>query len=89
MINVTGSTLDFSIFPNSTEGIIFKHGSAFKGVVYAPYAPIQMKNSADTFGLIQAGAIDIKNSGQLYFDEALNNKFLSKKVVAVSWKDVM
>jgi len=52
MINVTGSTLDFSIFPNSTEGIIFKHGSAFKGVVYAPYAPIQMKNSADTFGLI-------------------------------------
>ena len=54
-INVTGSTLDFSIFSNSTQGIVFKHSSAFKGVVYAPYAPIEMKNSADTFGLIWGG----------------------------------
>ncbi len=89
LINVTGSTLDFSIFSNSTDKIVFKHGSAFKGVVYAPYAPIQMKNSADTYGLIWGGSIDIKNSGQFYFDEALNNKFTSKRVVAVSWQDVM
>jgi len=83
LINVTGSTLDFSIFSNSTNSVIFKHGSAFKGVVYAPYAPIEMKNSADTYGLIWGGSIDIKNSGQFYFDEALNNKFTSKRVVAV------
>jgi len=88
-INVTGSTLDFSIFSNSTDDIVFKHGSAFKGVVYAPYAPIEMKNSADTYGLIWGGSIDIKNSGQFYFDEALNDKFLSKKVTIASWKDVM
>lgn len=86
---VPGSPLDFSIFSNSTNSVIFKHGSAFKGVVYAPYAPIEMKNSADTYGLIWGGSIDIKNSGQFYFDEALNNKFVSKKVVVVSWKDVM
>ncbi|HOG82084.1 MAG TPA: hypothetical protein PK178_09260 [Smithellaceae bacterium] len=48
-----------------------------------------MKNSADTYGLIWGGSIDIKNSGQFYFDEALNNKFTSKRVVAVSWQDVM
>ena len=89
LINVTGSTLDFSIFSNSTDKIVFKHGSAFKGVVYAPYAPIEMKNSADTYGLIWGGSIDIKNSGQFYFDEALNDKFLSKKVTVASWKDVM
>jgi len=88
-INVTGSTLDFSIFSNSTQDIVFKHGSAFKGVVYAPYAPIEMKNSADTYGLIWGGSIDIKNSGQFYFDEALNNKFTSKRVAVVSWQDVM
>ena len=88
-INVTGSTLDFSIFSNSTDDIVFKHGSAFKGVVYAPYAPIEMKNSADTFGLIWGGTIDIKNSGQFFFDEALKDKFLSKKVTVASWKDVM
>ncbi len=58
-------------------------------MVYAPYAPIEMKNSADTYGLIWGGSIDIKNSGQFYFDEALNNKFTSKRVVAVSWQDVM
>ena len=86
---MTGSTLDFSIFSNSTDKIVFKHGSAFKGVVYAPYALIEIKNSADTYVLIWGGAIDIKNSGQFYFDEALNNKFTSKRVVAVSWQDVM
>ena len=88
-INVTGLPTQFTIYSNSTSGVVFKHGSAFKGTVYAPYAPVEMKNSADTFGLIWGKTIDIKNSGQFFFDEALKDQFTGKDGVLTSWKDVL
>jgi hypothetical protein len=87
-INVNGRPTQFSIFSNSTSSVVFKHGSTFKGTVYAPYAPVEMKNSADAFGLIWGATIDIKNSGQFFFDEALKDAHQGKEGIITSWKDI-
>ena len=87
-INITGDPTDFSIFSNSTTKIDFQHGSAFKGLVYAPYAPVDIKNSSDVYGAIWGSQVDIKNSGTLYYDSALSDKFTTKDLALTSWRDV-
>ncbi|MFH1147128.1 MAG: PilX N-terminal domain-containing pilus assembly protein [Pseudomonadota bacterium] len=88
-INVTGLPTDFTIYSNSTtSSLIFKHDSGFKGTVYAPYAPVEMKNGADVCGLIWADTVDIKNSGTFYFDTAIKDKFASDELDMVSWREV-
>ncbi|MFZ5995516.1 MAG: DUF7305 domain-containing protein [Thermodesulfobacteriota bacterium] len=87
-INITGAPPDFSIYSNSTDSIVFRHGGVFKGTVYAPYAPVEMKNSSDVYGLIWANTSDIKNTGEFYFDTALKDKYLSDNVSILSWREV-
>ncbi len=87
-VNIAGSPPDFTIYSNSTDSIAFRHSSTFKGTVYAPYAPVEMKNGSDVYGLIWARTADIKNSGQFFFDMALKDKHLSSKVSILSWKEV-
>jgi hypothetical protein len=87
-VDVIGNPTDFSIFSNSTDKIDFKNGSEFKGFVYGPYADINVKNGGDVYGAIWGGNVDIKNSGTLYFDTAIRNKFLSNNLSKVSWCDV-
>jgi len=88
-INLTGYPTDLTIFSNSTDLIEFKHSSIFKGTIYAPYAAVVMKNSADVFGMIWANTINMKNSGQFYFDIALKDKWLADTFNIVSWKEVL
>ncbi|MDD5451651.1 MAG: pilus assembly PilX N-terminal domain-containing protein [Desulfovibrionales bacterium] len=87
-VNITGVPPDFTIYSNSTDKIDFKHGSAFKGTVYAPYADIDMKNSSEVYGILWGKTVDIKNSGQFYFDTALKDKFASDDISIVSWREV-
>ena len=77
------------MFSNSTDGIDFKHNSTFKGTVHDPYADVVVKNSADVYGMIWANGLDIKNTGELYFDTALKDKWLSDTVEIVSWREVI
>lgn len=90
MINITGDPTDFTLFSNSTDSIVFKHGSDFNGLVYAPYAAVEMKNSADVRGAVWANTFDIKNSGELFFDIQLRNKFMtdSGRLVVTAWKEL-
>ncbi len=87
-INITGAPPDFTIYSNSTDSIVFKHDSTFKGTVYAPYAPVEMKNSSEVYGILWGKTVDIKNSGQFFFDTALKEKFPSNNVSVVSWREV-
>ncbi|HUV49431.1 MAG TPA: pilus assembly PilX N-terminal domain-containing protein [Anaerolineae bacterium] len=89
-INVVGNATDFAIFSNSASKIDFKHNSEFKGLVYAPFAPVDMKNSSSVYGAIWAKTLDIKNSGTLYFDTALKNKYsnTTNNMLIQSWKEV-
>jgi len=87
-INLTGTPPDFTIYCDTTDSFVFKHGSVFKGTVYAPYAHIEMKNSSDVYGMIWGNTVGIKNSGEFYFDSALSEKWLSDTVSIVSWREI-
>jgi hypothetical protein len=94
----TGPPPDFTIYSDSTDPIIFRNFSVFKGTVYAPFARVEMKNRAVpiapnsvAYGLIWADvidmAVDTAAGGTFFFDTALKDKFVSNNVSAVSWKE--
>ena len=87
-INITGQPTDVTIYSNSTDDIIFEHGGEMKGAIYAPYAKVEMKNSADVYGMIWAKDVLIHNPGVFYFDTALKDQFASNEVSLVSWREV-
>jgi len=84
-----GEPTDFAIFSNSTAKIDFKHNSEFKGLVYAPFADVDMKNSSSVYGAIWAKTVDIKNSGTLYYDTALKDKYPTNDLSLLSWREVL
>jgi hypothetical protein len=89
-INNLSQPTDFSIYSNSYEDIIFKHSSDFKGMIYAPNAHVEMKNTAGVYGLIWGATATIHNSGEFYFDEAIKDNYLSTSnytITVLSWKD--
>ena len=89
-INNTALPTDFNLYSNSSQAIVLKHGSEFKGMVYAPAAPISLMNTGDVYGLIWGNTVDVKNSGEFYFDTAFQTKFPSDKygLTLVAWRDV-
>ncbi|MCX5851808.1 MAG: pilus assembly PilX N-terminal domain-containing protein [Deltaproteobacteria bacterium] len=74
-INYSGPPTQFRIFSNSIKSIVFRHAGGFKGMVYAPYARVEMKNDGDAYGLIWGKTVDIKNSGEFYFDTAFKDLY--------------
>ena len=90
IINSTGPPTQFKLFSNSIQDIVFKHNSVFKGMVYAPYANVEMKNGANAYGLIWGKTADIKNSGEFYFDTAFKDLYPINAwtLTAVAWRDV-
>ena len=87
-LNITGNPTDFRIFSDSSESIILKHDGAFRGVIYAPYAPVEVRNNGDLLGAVWASTVEIKNSGNVYIDVAAIDKFPSNDIRILSWKDV-
>lgn len=86
-INVSGKPTEFSIYSNSTTKIDFQNSSEFKGFVYAPFAPVDMKNSSDVYGVIWGANVDVKNGGTFYYDTALSDKYGSNDLILTSWRD--
>ena len=62
--------------------------SAFYGVIYAPYADLEINNHEALYGAVLAGAVEMKNAGNFYFDRSLKDKYLTQDVVMSSWVDV-
>ena len=89
-LNNLSQPTDFAIFSNSSQDIIFKHSTSFKGMVYAPNAHVEMKNTAGVYGLIWGNTATIHNSGEFYFDEAIKDKYPNPNDYTIddrSWKD--
>ena len=78
---------EFSIFSNSISKIDLEHSSPFVGLVYAPYASIDVKNSAAFYGAVWGKSVDIKNSGPVYYDSALKIRHFSSDVTRTTWQD--
>ena len=83
-----GDPKKLAIFSNTADPISLSNSSAFYGVIYAPYADLDIYNHAPLYGAILAGTVDMKNSGNFYFDRALKDKYLTQDVVMTSWVDV-
>jgi hypothetical protein len=92
VLNVTGDASTFRIFSSSSEPIALAHDGDFKGLIYAPYAPILVRNtSAHGYGLLWGHALDFSMqdaSYRFYTDTALQDLFLSRNVEIMSWKEL-
>jgi hypothetical protein len=68
------------------------HLGDFKGLVYAPYAPITIANSTGRgYGLAWGKTVDLSNNNQsytFYVDMAPSHTILSNKMDISSWKEV-
>jgi hypothetical protein len=56
---------------NTCESIIFMNSSELSAAVYAPYAHMELKNSAAVYGAFTGESLELKNSGQFYYDVRL------------------
>jgi len=83
-----GDPKKFAIFSDSSDPVSVSNSSAFYGVVYAPFADLDIFNGAAIYGAILAKTVDMKNSGEIYFDIALKDKYLTKDVAMSSWYEV-
>jgi hypothetical protein len=86
--HASGDPKKFAIFSDRSDPVSLSNSSAFYGVVYAPFADLDIFNGAAIYGAILAKTIDVKNSGNFYFDIALKDKYLIKDVTMSSWYDV-
>jgi hypothetical protein len=87
-INFAGLPTDFNLFCNSDESIILKHEGDFRGLIYAPYADVDIRNSADLLGVCWGADVEIKNSGDVFVDVAIMRDFLSDEIHILSWREL-
>jgi Tfp pilus assembly protein PilX len=85
---------DFTIYSNASAPIVLSHSDAFKGMIYAPYASVEIKNGggftpSTVYGLIWANSGTLYGPGLFYFDTKLKSKLVTNAVSIVSWKEVI
>jgi hypothetical protein len=73
------------------DKIDLKNSSEISGLIYAPYAQVLVHNSADVYGAIYGSDVDIRNSGDIWFDTALKDEgggaeFEGVKII--SWREL-
>ncbi len=89
---VSGDATTFRIFSASSEPIDFYTQGDFKGLIYAPRAPVTIQNaSAKGYGLLWSQALRLANddaSYEFYTDTALQESFLARDVELLSWKEL-
>ncbi|MBW1989155.1 MAG: pilus assembly PilX N-terminal domain-containing protein [Deltaproteobacteria bacterium] len=90
VINLSGDPPDFTIYSDSDDDIIFKNGSDLRGLVYAPFANLEIKNSGDVFGSLWGCTLDVKNRGELYFDTRLKDRWveITNEICLLAWKEL-
>jgi hypothetical protein len=86
--HASGDPKKFAIFSDRSDPISLSNSNAFYGVVYAPFADLDIFNGAAIYGAILAKTVNLNNSGNFYFDIALKDKYLTKDVAMSSWYEV-
>ncbi|MBN1676388.1 MAG: hypothetical protein JXR37_35415 [Kiritimatiellae bacterium] len=87
-LNYGGAPSDLSVYSNSDRSIILKHDGSFRGLIYAPYAAVEVRNSADFYGIAWADTLEVKNGGDIYLDVALMRQYPSDNILILAWKEV-
>jgi hypothetical protein len=81
-----GQPTGFSIFSNSSQPIKLYNSGDFAGLVYAPFAFVDVANSGGLYGVVWANTVQVNNSGSVFIDIDVLNSFLIKKIQIASWK---
>jgi hypothetical protein len=64
----------FQVISSSSSPISFSQGTTkFVGFVYAPFAPIYVRNGAEVWGAMVGQTFLVEQSQEVHFDEALSN----------------
>ncbi len=87
---VSGPAANVRLFSASDAPLTFAHHGDITGLVYAPFAPVVVRNrSGRGKGLLWAHTVDLGMNRPFTFavDTALQDAFLSANVTMVSWKE--
>jgi len=75
----------------TNQSIDLKNDGALYGVVYAPEAQMTVHNKTDVYGSIIVHDFELKNGGNMYYDEALKNVSLDDECIRFAvtrWEDL-
>jgi hypothetical protein len=86
---IQSHSTSFGLFTDSHAKVLVRNSGDFKGLVYAPDAQITMANSGNVFGAVWGDKVYLANSGQVFYDTSLQNKWMSKEVILTSWTQVL
>ncbi len=79
------SPSDFFIFSNSTSEIKILPNAGFQGMVYAPYADLQIQPSGSLFGILWGANLTIQPEGYMFIDTGLASRFPADFMVIEQW----
>lgn len=87
-----GDPSDFRVFSSSSDPITVYYQGDFKGILYAPYATVTMRNtSAHGYGLVWSNILDFSMNTSpytFYTDTASKESFLSGSIEILSRKEL-
>jgi hypothetical protein len=63
------------------QNIDIKNSADLYAVIYAPHADMTVNNSGQAYGSFITGTFELKNSGQVYYDEALKQVSEDDKLI--------
>lgn len=76
---------------SANQNIDMKNGSDFYGVIYAPNANTVFHNGTDIYGSVMVNSLEIKNSGAIHYDKALQKatpQDLGVRFVVTRWEEL-
>jgi hypothetical protein len=89
-LTMSGPASHFRVFSRSSEPLRFYHHGDFKGVIYAPFAPVTLQNSSAS-GLFWGNIMTFPGDAAPFTfdtDPAVHDQFLSADVALVSWTEI-
>jgi len=86
-VNYNGDPKDFSIISNSTDTIEYKEATTVKGLIYAPYAKVEIKENSSIYGIIWGREVEINEGTAFCFDTSLKGKFAAGGISLASWRE--
>ena len=75
----------------ANQKINLKNSADLYGVIYAPHAEMTVHNSVDAYGSFIVDDIELKNSGNIYYDKALRQVSVDDELVRFSithWEEI-
>lgn len=83
------NTKNFAIFSDSTDKVSIKNSAKFIGLIYAPFSTnVDIMNGGDFYGAVWGESVELKNVGEVFYDDSLSDKYLSKAIELTSWENI-